>query len=70
MLESQGRDNRRVLSVGLGSRPSFGSIDKHLSDPAILEPADVAGMDRIRAYLPGWDLPKVSRELLTDHFAW
>ncbi len=29
---------------------------------------DTAFMDRIHAYLPGWDLPKVSRELLTDHF--
>jgi ATP-dependent Lon protease len=25
-------------------------------------------MDRIHSYLPGWDLPKVSRELLTNHF--
>jgi len=29
---------------------------------------DTAFMDRIHAYLPGWDLPKVSRNLLTDHF--
>ena len=29
---------------------------------------DTAFMDRIHAYLPGWDLPKVRRELLTDHF--
>lgn len=29
---------------------------------------DTAFMDRIHAYLPGWDLPKVSRELLTDHY--
>ncbi len=29
---------------------------------------DTAFMDRIHAYLPGWDIPKVSRELLTDHF--
>jgi ATP-dependent Lon protease len=25
-------------------------------------------MDRIHAYLPGWDVPKVSRDLFTDHF--
>jgi ATP-dependent Lon protease len=25
-------------------------------------------MDRIHAYLPGWDVPKVSRDLLTNHF--
>ena len=29
---------------------------------------DTAFMDRIHAYLPGWDLPKVDRALLTDHF--
>ncbi len=29
---------------------------------------DTAFMDRIHAYLPGWDVPKVGRELLTDHF--
>jgi ATP-dependent Lon protease len=29
---------------------------------------DTAFMDRIHAYLPGWDVPKVSRELFTDHF--
>jgi ATP-dependent Lon protease len=29
---------------------------------------DTALMDRIHAYLPGWDVPKVSRELLTNHF--
>jgi len=29
---------------------------------------DTAFMDRIHAYLPGWDVPKISKELLTDHF--
>jgi ATP-dependent Lon protease len=29
---------------------------------------DTAFMDRIHAYLPGWDVPKVKRELFTDHF--
>ncbi|MEQ2005276.1 MAG: BREX system Lon protease-like protein BrxL [Limisphaerales bacterium] len=29
---------------------------------------DTAFMDRIHAYVPGWDLPKVSRDVLTDHF--
>jgi ATP-dependent Lon protease len=29
---------------------------------------DTAFMDRIHAYLPGWDIPKVSRGLFTDHF--
>ncbi|MCA9374681.1 peptidase, partial [Candidatus Peregrinibacteria bacterium] len=27
-----------------------------------------AFMDRIHAYLPGWDVPKISRDLLTNHF--
>jgi ATP-dependent Lon protease len=29
---------------------------------------DTAFMDRIHAYIPGWDIPKIDRELLTDHF--
>lgn len=29
---------------------------------------DTAFMDRIHAYLPGWDVPKISKEILTDHF--
>lgn len=29
---------------------------------------DTAFMDRIHAYLPGWDVPKVSRDQITDHF--
>lgn len=29
---------------------------------------DTAFMDRIHAFLPGWDVPKISRELLTDRF--
>jgi ATP-dependent Lon protease len=29
---------------------------------------DTAFMDRIHSYLPGWDVPKIQKELLTDHF--
>lgn len=29
---------------------------------------DTAFMDRIHSYLPGWDIPKIGKELLTDHF--
>ena len=29
---------------------------------------DTAFMDRIHAFLPGWDAPKISKELLTNHF--
>lgn len=30
---------------------------------------DTAFMDRIHAYLPGWDVPKINKTLLTGHFA-
>lgn len=30
--------------------------------------ADTAFMDRIHAYVPGWDVPKLSRDLFTEHF--
>lgn len=39
----------------------FGPLPPEMRD-------DTAFMDRIHAYLPGWDLPKVSRDLFTDHF--
>jgi ATP-dependent Lon protease len=29
---------------------------------------DTALMDRIHAFLPGWDVPKINKELLTNHF--
>ncbi|MFA7553116.1 MAG: protease Lon-related BREX system protein BrxL [Spongiibacteraceae bacterium] len=29
---------------------------------------DTAWMDRIHCYLPGWNVPKMNKELLTDHF--
>ena len=29
---------------------------------------DTAFMDRIHSYLPGWDIPKVNKDLLTNHF--
>ena len=29
---------------------------------------DTALMDRIHSYLPGWDVPKIAKELLTNHF--
>lgn len=39
----------------------FGPLPPEMRD-------DTAFMDRIHAYLPGWDLPKVNRELLTNNF--
>ncbi|MBM3273136.1 BREX system Lon protease-like protein BrxL [Candidatus Kaiserbacteria bacterium] len=29
---------------------------------------DTAFMDRIHAYLPGWDVPKINKDLVTHHF--
>ena len=41
----------------------------HLFGPLPPETRSVtAFMDRMHAYLPGWDVPKVNRELLTNHF--
>lgn len=39
----------------------FGPLPPEMRD-------DTAFMDRLHAYLPGWDIPKVGKELLTDHF--
>ena len=39
----------------------FGPMPPEMKD-------DTAFMDRIHAFLPGWDVPKINRTLLTDHF--
>jgi len=39
----------------------FGPFPKQMRD-------DTAFMDRIHAYLPGWDIPKINRGLFTEHF--
>jgi ATP-dependent Lon protease len=39
----------------------FGPLPQEMRD-------DTAFMDRIHAYLPGWDIPKINKDLLTDHF--
>jgi ATP-dependent Lon protease len=39
----------------------FGPLPPEMRD-------DTAFMDRIHAFLPGWDVPKISKELLTNHF--
>lgn len=39
----------------------FGPLPPEMRD-------DTAFMDRVHAYLPGWDIPKINKELLTDHF--
>ena len=41
----------------------------HLFEPLPLEMRhDTAFMDRIHAYLPGWDVPKLNSSLFTNHF--
>lgn len=41
----------------------------HLFGPMPAEMRDdTAFMDRIHAFLPGWEVPKIRREILTDHF--
>ena len=40
----------------------LGPLPKEMRD-------DTAFMDRLHAYIPGWDVPKMSSELFTDHFA-
>ena len=41
----------------------------HLLEPLPREMRhDTAFMDRIHAYLPGWDIPKLDRSFFTDHF--
>ncbi|ABD82012.1 BREX system Lon protease-like protein BrxL [Saccharophagus degradans] len=39
----------------------FGPLPQEMRD-------DTAWMDRIHCYLPGWDVPKMHKELTTDHF--
>ena len=39
----------------------FGPLPPEMRD-------DTAFMDRIHAYLPGWDVPKINRDLLTNNF--
>lgn len=41
----------------------------HLFGPLPIERRDdTAWMDRIHCYLPGWDVPKMNKELTTNHF--
>jgi ATP-dependent Lon protease len=39
----------------------FGPMPSELKD-------DTAFMDRIHSFVPGWDVPKINKGLLTDHF--
>jgi ATP-dependent Lon protease len=71
---SRGRDSIR----GTGGIVMLGNFDVdvahqqrvgHLFGPLPPEMrSDTAFMDRIHAYLPGWDVPKVEASVFTDHF--
>jgi ATP-dependent Lon protease len=71
---SRGKESIR----GFGSIYMVGNFDVdvahqqrigHLFGPMPPEMRDdTAFMDRIHAYMPGWDVPKVNRDQLTDHF--
>ena len=71
---SRGKESIR----GFGSLVMLGNFDVdvshqqrigHLLGPLPPEMRDdTAFMDRIHAYIPGWDIPKVAQEQLTDHF--
>jgi ATP-dependent Lon protease len=71
---SRGKDNIRAD----GSIVLVGNFDVdvqhqqrvgHLLGPLPPEMRnDTAFMDRIHCFLPGWDVPKVSKDLFTDHF--
>lgn len=39
----------------------FGPLPAEMRD-------DTAFMDRIHSYLPGWDVPKINNDILTEHF--
>lgn len=61
--EAMVHGNERMLTGGFYAEVGhlFGPLPPEMRD-------DTAFMDRIHAYLPGWDLPKVHRDLLTNHF--
>lgn len=71
---SRGKESIR----GFGSVVMVGNFDVdvahqqrigHLLGPMPPEMRDdTAFMDRIHGYLPGWDVPKVNRDQLTEHF--
>ena len=71
---SRGKESIR----GFGSVVMVGNFDVdvihqqrvgHLLGPLPKEMRDdTAFMDRVHSYVPGWDVPKVSRDQLTDHF--
>ena len=45
MLERQGGDYCRVLCVGFSSAPNLGAVYENLSNPAVVKPANAAGVN-------------------------
>jgi len=56
-----GRQLRRGRRRGAPPRHLFGPMPKEMRD-------DTAFHDRIHAYLPGWDVPKLDPSYFSDHF--
>src|SRR5258707_15856999 len=50
MLERQGGDYCRVLGIRFSSRSDLRAVDENLRDPAIVEPADAAGVGLIATF--------------------
>jgi ATP-dependent Lon protease len=76
-MESGGFARIREEFKGTASLVFVGNIDydvqellsiAHLFVPFPQEMQDAAFFDRFHAYLPGWEIPRMRTELLTDHY--
>jgi hypothetical protein len=52
MLECEGGDNRSILRVGFGSAPNLAAVYEDLSDAAVVEPTDAAGVKLTPGFEP------------------
>ena len=59
--DRHGRQLRRRRLAPAPHRPLLGPLPKEMRD-------DTAFMDRIHAYIPGWDVPKLDPRYFTEHF--
>jgi len=76
-MESGGFARIREEFKGTASLVFIGNIDydvqellsiAHLFVPFPQEMQDAAFFDRFHAYIPGWEIPRMRTELLTDHY--
>jgi ATP-dependent Lon protease len=76
-METGGFARIREEFKGSASLVFIGNIDydipellsiAHLFIPFPLEMQDAAFFDRFHAYVPGWEIPRMRTELLTDHY--